>query len=354
MNLNFKPLLGICLGVSLTLMTRAQPAERRIKGYPHEALIEVQHKKVSVRIDGQGAKSFDLVSQNGQWQFATEAGKNAFAQTLMLNAIQQKALSEYYQVSPPMLAEKLVARAVELRGIKLTNEKTGSGISDSAGPENTTSPAVEELTSSSEQMHEESKQPAFLWPAISALIGMVAGFFLGRNRSQKPQIGKEDHAIAFEQAEGQTDKKNAQLKQLQKDLASLQQQFDRLYDEAEDRKQFDKNYFTAVNQKIISGFWEAIGRKDEKSAIAFALKATAQLTAITRMRLDIEQSFDRRNIDEISGRRIAQPNTDINAQTNKDSIPDQISTLIGILQKNGVQGLDQTNFQGYTLNRLDV
>ena len=330
----------------------AQPGERRIHHYAHEVSITVQQNKVSVTVDHQPEKLFDIVQRNGNLQFSTDAGKKAFAALLQLNEIQKKSLSDHYQVPSNMLEEKLLTRAVELKGLKLSNDN-GTPNDSGATNENSTQPASEELTSSTAQTEEKDPKTFYFWLIPAAMLGLLAGYFLGKNKSNRlsPSFDSgPERATATDTPKSE----ERQYAKLQKKFESLQLQFEQLTYESQDRIQFDKNYFTAVNQKIISGFWDAINRKDETAAMSYSLKAAAQLTAITRLRLDIEQSFDQRNIDELTGRGNATANTAIDAQTNKDSIPDQISTLISIMQKNGIKGLDQTNFQGYTLNQLDV
>jgi hypothetical protein len=84
------------------------------------------------------------------------------------------------------------------------------------------------------------------------------------------------------------------------------------------------------------------------------LKSVAQLTAVTRLRLDIEQSFDQQNIDQLMHKGATAKQKSIEGKTNKDDIPDHINTIISILQQYQSDGLGETNFQGYTLNNLNA
>lgn len=232
---------------------------------------------------------------------------------------------------------------------------------------NPAGPSQEELTSTTAKPEENNIN----WPLIMLvpvfLVGAGLGYYFSmKKQGNSPVMDKQEINNTGDEAENKTDKKesanqNKQLKTAQSKIAklesenrTLQEKYDLLYDEHADMLNFDKVYFEACDKKIISQFRDAVNQKDEKKAVENAFKAMAQLTAISRLKLNIHQAFDEYNINEMIEKTAGSDYKRIDENTNKDTIPDNINTIISILKKNNINGLGNTNFQGYTLNNLDA
>lgn len=228
---------------------------------------------------------------------------------------------------------------------------------------NIASPPQEELTST----NTEPKESNLNWPLIMLIPAFVIGAGLGYYFSRKKAGGSSVAEVNETENESQskTGKKelsnqNKLLKTAQNKISeledsnrSLHAKYDQLSDEHTDMLYFDKEYFGACDKKIVAPFWDAVNNKNEKSAIENALKSVAQLTAISRLKLNIQQSFDEYNINEMMDKSTGNNCKVIDGNTNKDIIPDNINTIISIMKKNNIGGLGNNNFQGYTLNNLD-
>ncbi len=232
---------------------------------------------------------------------------------------------------------------------------------------NPAGPSQEELTSTTAKPEESSIN----WPLMMLvpvfLLGAGLGYYFSvKKAGNKPVIDKQEISNTENEPENKTGKKesanlNKQLKtaqnkitKLEDENSTLQEKYDQLYDEHTDMINFDKAYFEACDKKIISRFRDAVNQKDEKKAVENAFKAIAQLTAISRLKLNIHQAFDEYNINEMIDKTAGSHYKQIDENTNKDTIPDNINTIISILKKNNISGLGNTNFQGYTLNNLDA
>lgn len=355
------------LSVLLVLLQIASYAqnERKLTDYAHEAQIAVIKDEIVVSMDGKSPQTFKLTKKLNALVFANEEDKTKFLYLLQLSDNHIIDLCQQYQVSKKDLANKLLQRSVELKGLKLIN---ASLVNTSTASDSTLETLQvnthEELSSSITNNQTETIKSNTIPIAIGALlVGLMLGILLAKwfknlnlIKKDKP-ISQTENSTAPEKINKQeklelTEAKQA-LSNLQNEHDLLTKNYEKLYDLYEDRINFDKHYFTSVNEKLITPFWNAAAQKNEDKLIEACLKSMAHYTALTRLRLEIDQSFDKSNIDEILSKQSSQQFKVINAQTNLDSIPDNILTIIAALKKNKIDGLGQTNFQGYTMNNLN-
>ncbi len=353
--------IALCLMLLSSASVRGQQNVRKINHYAHEATLQADKNKVSVTIDGLPPKTFALIRVNGEAQLKNDQERTLFFDLLQLNTQQKISLSEQYKVELKALDSKLIARAIELNGLKLVNNPAVSATSPTdshAAPESAPGSLPEVLTSTATQTSETQSTQNYLWLTAAMVIGGLLGFMLGNLFRKSRSSGKNTLPDRDEpettNLPASSDAALKTTRDRQVLYARLQKEFEKLSDEFEDRKYFDRQYFTAIDKNIIAPFWEAVHNKNEQRAVELALKSVAQLTAVTRLRLDIEQSFDQHNLDDIINKRNVAPQKQIDRHTNKDDIPDHIGTILSILKQYHLSGLGNTNFQGYIMNNLDA
>ena len=340
--------------------------ERKLNNYKHETVLKSKGTKIEGSIDGVAIQSFDIISKKGVYTLKNKNDKKVFLNELKLNEQHKKLLSDHYKiVGDDALADKLVSRVFELEQLKLVNNvdnETFSTPTEINEPKlintNESNSEVLTLNASEESKPKDTSYFPYILSIVALLAGVGIGFFISKlKRNPATLVSDKSEKNNTSKVSKNTEKVEREVKdnmaELDKNFNKLQREYDILYDEYQDRVNFDKLYFGEVNKHILTQFWDAVNTNNEKKVVENALKAVAHLTAIARLRLDIDQSFDQNNIDEIMGKSKSIQYKMIDNQTKKDTIPDSIITLISILKAYHIKGLDNVNFQGYIMNNLD-
>jgi hypothetical protein len=192
------------------------------------------------------------------------------------------------------------------------------------------------------------------------LAALIIGIILGRVSKKSanpsityntPELPKTTPVAPAEEQIVKVDTK--QTAQLKKDLAAALEQNKLITDKTKKLIDGDSFYYNAVFEKLILPLQTALDNGDEAAVVKYAHLAMVHLSSITRVKIQKKQKYDDANIQLITGNAsLTQEFPQIDGQTPIDKIPANIRVLMNILQKNGVNGLDDTVIKGYKLKQL--
>jgi hypothetical protein len=339
------------LGISSFVAAQINRAEGSlgIASFNGQATITVKGDKLIVS-KSDATDTFALVKDGTTNILAQDADSSAIYNRLEITPLQlNKTLAE--QAGANAIA-KLIDIASRMQGqqLKLVSaDENALSYTDSI--EEGATPAVEVA---------EANNNSWMIPALIGLAALIIGIILGRVSKKSanpsityntPELPKTTPVAPAEEQIVKVDTK--QTAQLKKDLAAALEQNKLITDKTKKLIDGDSFYYNAVFEKLILPLQTALDNGDEAAVVKYAHLAMVHLSSITRVKIQKKQKYDDANIQLITGNAsLTQEFPQIDGQTPIDKIPANIRVLMNILQKNGVNGLDDTVIKGYKLKQL--
>lgn len=293
--------------------------------------MDTLNKKLLVK-KGIDAKSFSIEKSNGKWHFADRNTSEIYS----LLGIDSTAINSNGIPTTPYLMDLAFASPNH----KLILESNNSN----EGPR-------EELVTPSTTTDADTAYTWFL-PTIIGLVGLGAGFFIGKSLRKTTAIVENNHntkETAVQAERPFTPNDDKALKTLQKDYKKLEQEFQQY-------KMNDAKVNQHLFETVVIPLDQAIKAGDKALVGKLIFQAAIILSSMTRHKAQKKLGYDEHNINVLLQKNIGLTDKyeTITRMTATDKTPKHIQVVVDLLKNMGVNGLDEYIFQGYYIKDINA
>lgn len=323
----------------------AQKGLMHIPGYQGNAAVIIKGDTVKIQKD-EHAKEFRLVREGNSIALASPEDST---QVYNILALSPQQLSEALKDNAGRTTiGKLLDIASKMKDGKLVLRKE-NGVASSADS------GMEEGMKDATDAVEKPAENNWLIPAICGLVALLLGILIGRGTKGKKDLIRNS-APQNDPLLNNTDPGaagNEGLQQLKAENKELKDKHKLLTEKTQALITGDELYYNQVFNKIILPLQAAIDAGNEAEIVRQLNIAAAHFSSITRTKIRKKLKYDDANIQLVTGNpSFTNEFSLIEANTPIDKIPTNVRTLLQLLRKNGVSGLDDTIVQGYKLKQI--
>jgi hypothetical protein len=343
----------------LLLLTVAMHAQstRVLEAYPHQSSIRIDSNRVEIMFD----KDELLVKAStikNQLQISKEDEIKMMAMLQFskenIDSLNAQYANKFVGLS---LANKLINRAQELKGINFENKSNNNLQVVSDAQNQSANGANINEDADYNPVVEESNGTKFknsIWPWILAMLASFGiGFFVAKK--SKPT------AENLNAAKGNLASSDAKVAEtIQQELDELKTKLQKLNLEninanttIQQYLQGDKVLYMAVQEKLVAPYLQAIKDQSNAQIVNSSIIGMAHLIAIMRTKNKIWQPYDKFNFDQLLGNTADAnfQNKIINSNTLPDEIPNDVKALLAVLQQNQASTSNTTSLFGYSIQK---
>jgi len=350
-----KVILFLSISLLTTWCASAQEKVLELKQLKQDVTLTLQDSILKVKTDN-NTISFKVKKDNDKrvYEFVNpSADSNAFYELLYIDKTE---INDKYNTAFPQTsaAQQLITAVSNYpQGLKLIRLEEGAIPAD-VSPSELGGISVDNKTSSSET--------PYWYYILTGMGGLVLGMLIMSMMRKKLQAAPVEEEVVDDDTIIETDsldKLKAQVKKLREEnkkmkseLKTISKNFEQQAAEMIKHEAFLNTYFKNVFSDYIKPFNEAIDKNDASQAFKYLFMMGAQLSSLTKHELRVKQTYDTYNISYVMKENL--PNNNVEVITNStavDNIPQNIKTVMKMMDHVGVTSLGQSIVYGYKIQR---